>query len=83
MRFFLIIIGAIIFNFIDASLRWIYGSFWRTLFDKPKFTFKEYLDGPKGSDDYYDKNAHKLNNKLIGIFTLGIIAAIIATRSLR
>lgn len=81
-RFFQIIFGGIIVNFIGASIRWIYGSIWRTLFRKPKFTFKEYLYGPKNSHDYYDKNAHQLNNKLIGIFALGILAAIIVTKSL-
>ncbi len=82
IRFFQIIFGGIILNFIGASIRWTYGSIWRTLFRKPKFTFKEYLYGPKNSRDYYDKNAHQLNNKLIGIFALGILGAIIVTKSL-
>ncbi|MDT0608051.1 hypothetical protein [Croceitalea rosinachiae] len=82
IRFFQIIFGGIIFNFIGASIRWIYGSVWRTLFNKPKFTFKEYLYGPKGTNDYYDKNAHELNNKLIGIFAIGIAGAIIVAKSL-
>lgn len=47
IRFLIIILGGIIFNFIGASIRWIYGSVWRTLFNKLKFTFKEYLYGLK------------------------------------
>lgn len=60
-----IIIRAL-FNFIGACLRWIYGTTWRTIANKPKFTFKEYLNGPKKSSDYYDQMAHGQNNIWIG-----------------
>lgn len=64
------IIGFTIFhlivNVIGGTLRWIYGSVWRTIFNKPKFTFKEYLWGPKKSKDYYDKH-HLFNNGFVAI----------------
>ena len=66
-----------IFNFMGASVRWLYGSIWRTIFRKPKFTFKEYLYGPKNSNDYFDKHAHVMNNKILGILVLGIILAVL------
>lgn len=39
-------IAGSILNFIGGSLRWMYGSVWRTIFNQPKFTFKEYLYRP-------------------------------------
>ena len=47
MDFFQIIIGRYIFNYIGGTIRWIYGSIWRTIFNKPKFSYREYIDGPK------------------------------------
>jgi len=61
-----------ILNFIGACLRWLYGTVWRTLFNKPKYTFEEYLNGPKKSE-YFDDTAHRLNNKIIALIFLGII----------
>ena len=40
------IIGGVLLNYIGGTLRYIYGSVWRTIFNKPKFTFKEYINGP-------------------------------------
>ncbi len=75
------IFGFIIFrvflNFIEASIRWIYGSIWRTIFKKPKFSFKEYLNGLKKSSDYYDDLAHKGNNIVIAFIFFFIVATII------
>lgn len=65
-------LDGIILNYIGATFRWIYGSIWRTLFRKPKFTFSEYLNGQKKSD-YYDEMGHQLNNKLIGMLGLFLI----------
>ncbi|WOD42317.1 hypothetical protein [Hwangdonia lutea] len=58
-----------IIKFVGATFRWIYGSIWRTIFGKPKFTFKEYLYGPK-SPNYYDKLAHGGNNLIIGFIVI-------------
>ena len=67
-----IITGKILLNFIGGSLRYIYGSIWRTIFNKPKFTFKEYINGPKKSD-YYDEHGHQYNNRMIAVIFLAII----------
>lgn len=67
----------VIFNFIGACFRWIYGTTWRTLMNKPKFTFKEYLDGPKKSSDFFDEFSHGTNNVVIGIAFSTIIIIII------
>tara|TARA_R110001606_G_C15029895_1_gene610880 strand:- start:283 stop:531 length:249 start_codon:yes stop_codon:yes gene_type:complete len=77
MEIFGIAIVQVLFNFIGASLRWIYGLIWRTIFKKPKFSFKEYLYGPKKSSDYYDDFAHNGNNVLIGAIAFFIFASII------
>ena len=67
----------IIFNFIGASFRWIFGNIWRILTNKPKFTFKEYLSGTKKTPEYYDKLLHGINNVVIGIITTLIIVLLI------
>jgi hypothetical protein len=74
MDFFQIIIGRYIFNYIGGTIRWIYGSIWRTIFNKPKFSYKEYISGPKNSKDHFDEFGHQFNNRLIGIgFLVGIV----------
>jgi len=62
-----------LFNFIGAVVRWIYGSIWRTIFQKPKFTFVEYLRGPKQSDDWFDQTGHTFVNRIIGFITLMLL----------
>lgn len=63
-------LGGIIFNFIGAVARWIYGTLWRTIAHKQKFTFQEYLYGPNNSDDWFDFAGHSLNNRIIGAMVL-------------
>lgn len=63
-------------NYIGATIRWIYGSIWRTIFKKPKFTYKEYLYGPNNSIDHFDVYGHQFNNKIIGMVTFGLIVFI-------
>tara|TARA_R110000765_G_C18902376_1_gene604183 strand:- start:922 stop:1191 length:270 start_codon:yes stop_codon:yes gene_type:complete len=67
----------LIFNFIGAVIRWFFGSIRRTIKNKPKFKFSEYLNGPKNSD-HFDDQAHETNNVIIGVVsTLIIILAMI------
>lgn len=74
MEIFSIIIGHYIFNYIGGTIRWIYGSIWRTIFNKPKFSYREYIDGPKKTKDHSDEFGHQFNNRLIGIgFLIGIV----------
>jgi len=69
--------GGIIFSFIGASFRWIVGSVWRTLLNRKKYTFSEYLNGPKDSDDQFDKLGSGLVNRVTGFVLLMIICWII------
>lgn len=40
----------LIFNtIIGGTLRWIYGYIWQIIFDKPTYSYKKYLYGPKKS----------------------------------
>jgi len=59
-------------NFIGGTVRWIFGSIWRTVANKPKFTFTEYIVGPK-RPDYYDTMGHRFNNILIGMIVFSLI----------
>ena len=72
MDFIEIITGRFLLNYIGGTIRFIYGTLWRTIFDKPKFTFKEYIKGPKKSI-HYDDFGHQFNNRIIGVIFLGII----------
>lgn len=65
--------GGFIFNFIDACIRWTYGTIWRTIAKKKKFKFNEYLNGPKNSDDWFDITGHTFVNKVIGIVSLVVL----------
>ena len=65
--------GGEIFNFIGAVVRCVYGTTWRTIAGRKKYTFKEYLRGPNGSDDWFDMLGHELNNKVIGVITFVVI----------
>lgn len=51
---------------IGATVRWAWGTTWRNITGKKKFTFKEYLNGPKGGDPFIDTVGHEFNNRLIG-----------------
>ncbi|KGO79025.1 hypothetical protein Q762_14760 [Flavobacterium cauense R2A-7] len=76
MDIFEILEGRFILNYIGGTLRYIYGSIWRTIFNKPKFTYKEYIYGPK-KPDYYDEWGHEFNNRMIaGIFLIFIFILI-------
>lgn len=72
----------VIFNFIGACIRWVYGTIWRTMAHKPKFTFKEYLNGPKKSSDFFDEFSHGTNNVIIGVVFFFIATAIIVKFSI-
>lgn len=73
MYWFNHVLGNLI-NYLGGFLRWIYGSTWRTLFKKEKYTFKEYIYGPK-KPNYYDKVGHRLNNIIVFFIFFGIVIA--------
>ena len=63
-------IGGYIFNFFGAVVRWLYGTIWRTIANKRKYTFIEYLNGPKNSEDWFDKTGHTFVNRVLGLITI-------------
>lgn len=75
MNFIEIISGKFFLNYIGGILRFIYGTIWRTIFNKPKFTFKEYIYGPKRKN-YYDKMGHEFNNQMIAFVFFAILVFI-------
>lgn len=66
----------LVINTIGGTIRWIYGSIWRTIFKKPKFSFKEYLYGKKKSKDHWDRQ-HMFNNGFVAIIFLIILGWIL------
>ncbi|WP_148869322.1 hypothetical protein [Tenacibaculum adriaticum] len=80
--FFLFVIFEAILNFVGGTIRWFYGSIWRTIFNKPKFKYSEYLFGPEKNSTHYDEFAHHFNNKIIGgvfIFAVTILSIAICS----
>lgn len=66
-------ITGFILNIIGATARWIYGSIWRVLLNKDKFSYSDYINGIKDSDEYFNQTAHQFNNKVIGIIAIGLL----------
>ena len=71
-----IISGRFFLNYIGGTIRFIYGTIWRTVFNKPQFTYKEYIYGLKRKN-YYDKMGHEFNNRMIALIFLGIIISML------
>ena len=73
-----VLTGWVIFNFIGACVRWTFGTIWRTLANKKKIKFKEYLHGPENSDDWFDFAGHEFVNRVIGMLTIvGLVLLIL------
>lgn len=70
-------LGRIIFNYSGGIVRYIFGTIWRTIFNKKKYTFSEYIYGPKNSTDYYDVMGHQFNNRIIGVIFLVVITSVL------
>ncbi|APS40628.1 hypothetical protein [Salegentibacter sp. T436] len=66
----------IIFNFIGAVIRWWFGTIGRTIKNKPKHKFTEYLNGPK-NPDHFDNQAHGTNNVIIGVVSTIVIILLV------
>ena len=76
MRFENFLDGSFIPIIIGGTIRYIYGSIWRTIFNKPKFTYKEYINGPKRKN-YYDEMGHEFNNRIIAFIVIGIVVCLL------
>jgi hypothetical protein len=68
----------VICNYIGGTLRWIYGSIWRTLFKKPKFKYHNYVFGPENSKNHFDIHGHHFNNMIITIIFVFVTFSILA-----
>lgn len=64
-----------ILNLIGGTLRFIYGTIWRTIFNKPKFTYKQYIYGVKSKDFW--EGMHQENNKWIGVIFVPLIIVLL------
>jgi len=62
---------------VGGCVRYVYGTTWRTLLNKKKFTFDEYINGSKKSEDYFDQTGHRFVNGIVGLVTIVIICWII------
>jgi len=69
--------GGIFFDYIGAIIRWIYGTIWRTIANKSKFKFSEYVNGPENSDDWFDATGHSTVNRFVGMITIVVIVILI------
>ena len=69
-------LGGFIFDFVGAVVRWIYGTIWRTLFRRKKYSFKEYLNGPNNSDDWFDQTGHSFVNRIVGAVFIVLLVII-------
>lgn len=65
-----------ILNYIGGTVRWIYGTIWRTILNRPKFKFSEYIDGPEKPIDSFD-NFHGCVNHMVGIIVIGLIFLVV------
>ena len=72
MDFVQIITGRFLLIYIGGALRYIYGSVWRIIFNKPRYTYKEYINGPKKGRNWYD-GAHHQNNVVIAFIFIMIV----------
>ena len=75
--FFLFEIFDLICNLIGGSIRWIFGTIWRTIFSKPKFKYSEYLFGVKDSKNHFDIHGHQFNNIIVTILFVVILINIL------
>lgn len=67
----------IIFNYLGACIRWAIGSVCRVLFKKTRFTFNQYLNGPKKEYDKFDDYDESKNIIIGGSFFLISVIIII------
>ena len=56
-----------IFNFIGGMLRWIFANIIATIFDKERFSLKEYQYGIENPESGYEQMLHGMNNYILGI----------------
>ena len=65
------------FNFLGGSVRWVFGSLFALITNKPNYSYKVYLFGPQKSKNQTDQIDHTTANGLLGAAIFFIIATII------
>jgi hypothetical protein len=66
----------LVLTFVGGTIRYVYGTIWRTLFNKRKYTFNEYMNGPDRAS-WYDTSGHGFVNYVIGILAFLLFFLII------
>jgi hypothetical protein len=67
-------IGGEILDYVGGTVRWIYGTIWRTITHKKRYTFREYQNGPDDSDDLiFDRLGHSIVNRVVGMVSLMVL----------
>jgi hypothetical protein len=51
----------IILNFIGGTTRYLFGNIWSNIFNRKKFKYTEYLNGPE-NPTLHDQIGHRFNN---------------------
>lgn len=69
--------GRSILNLIGGTARWVYGTLWRTLLQKEKFTFREYIEGRKNTEDLFNQKDHQIVNIVVGFVLIVFIISML------
>jgi hypothetical protein len=77
MDFFQIFIGGYILNLTGGTLRFVFGSLKRKILNQPKFTYSEYINGPKKSNHYDDFGHTFVNKAIVFCFLVFVIAMLV------
>ena len=73
-------LGGIIFGYTGAFVRFIFGTIWRTILKKKKFSLIEYINCPLDTEDeFFDTHGTTLINKVVGIIFIVIICTLLMT----
>lgn len=60
-------------------MRFLWGKISQQLFtNKPRFSFREYIDGPKNGDFIFDSIGQRFNNIIIAIVTIIILTMVLS-----
>jgi hypothetical protein len=66
-----------VFNFIGGSIRWFLGTIWRSIAQKPKYQFRDYINGIQDSGDWFDKSRRYWNSIIALIAIILVIYAVV------
>ena len=67
-------------QWLGGAVRYQYGTAIRylKLTKRPRYTFREYVNGPDTLDDIvFDAQGHRLNNRILGLVVAGVLLAML------